>query len=113
MHYYPNPCSKRVLHEKWGMTSFIDLVDCKRCLKKNTQPAVEAYRPCPVCGDHIGADGACWLCDKPPSADLENREKMLTARAAEYQDWLSRINDPGLVAIRGTIYTPYGWRRAL
>lgn len=20
------------------------------------------YRPCPVCGDHIGEDGICWLC---------------------------------------------------
>src|SRR3990167_1437064 len=22
-----------------------------------------AINPCPICGDHIGSDGICWLCD--------------------------------------------------
>ena len=60
--------------------------------------------------------GAWGIWDNGMKCDICGRhyvpkpKEYLARRAKLCQDWLSRINDPGLIECRGTVYTPYGWR---
>ena len=76
-----------------------DVATCRCCL------LADAMKPCKNgchCRFEVGL-----VADTTPNHDYRAK------RAAEYKDWLARINSPAMVARRGTVLTPHGWRQQI
>ena len=73
-----------------------DVATCRCCL------LAETMRGCKACRFNVGL-----VADTTPNPDYRAK------RAAEYKEWLARINSPAMVARRGTVLTPHGWRQSV